>query len=211
MAKVKSDMGAGSGEKAKKAGLERASRRGFARELGASLGVIALLAGLSFVLLGAFEGEREERDEGLTFLNPQLVTHEEAPGFTLTDRDGRERSLSELRGRPVVLNLWSVDCPPCVRELPSLEWLAGQGRERGSFTVLTISVDPSWAEVGPLFPDGTEMTVLFDPERAVVTQLYGTERFPETFIIDREGFIRARFDGQRDWSRPEVVELIERY
>src|SRR5260221_12745028 len=58
---------------------------------------------------------------------------------------------------------------------------------------------------GPLF------VVLFDPESNVVSDKYGTTLYPETWIIDPQGVIRARFDGARDWSNAMVLDLIESF
>ena len=145
----------------------------------------------------------------LAALQPQLVTRRPAPDFALPDREGDQQRLRDHRGEPVVLNFWSIDCPPCVQEMPSLVELDRFARRRGGFSVITVSVDASWEAVSQLFPQGTDLTVLFDPERAVVQQLYGTERYPETFFIDAEGNIRARFDGARDWSNPAVLQALE--
>jgi peroxiredoxin len=176
------------------------------KELGGSLGVLAALAAVAAVILFGFGTGRDER---LAALAPQLVTDRPAPDFELPDREGHMHRLADLRGRPVVLNFWSIDCPPCLRELPSLEGLARAGRERGTFSVVTVSVEGSWSDVERAFPDGTEMVVLFDPERDVVQGQYGTEMYPETFLIDSSGSIRARFDGERDWSDPDVRDLVE--
>ena len=182
------------------------SNHAFGVEFGGSLGVLVLLGAVASLILTGFGSGRDER---LAALQPQLVTNRPAPEFELADREGRIHRLGDLRGRPVVLNFWSIDCPPCVRELPSLEALARAGRERGTFTVLTVSVESSWSDVERLFPDGTDLIVLFDPERSVIRDRYGTEMFPETFLIDGAGRIRARFDGQRDWADPSVRELVE--
>jgi hypothetical protein len=95
--------------------------------------------------------------------------------------------------------------------MPALVELSRIARQRGTFAVWTVTVDESWEQVRRLFPRGTDLVVLFDPERQVVTERYGTEMFPETYLIDSEGVIRARFDGERDWTSPHVLQLIERY
>jgi peroxiredoxin len=168
-----------------------------------------LVAGLWLALTTPVAGSAARvADDPLQALQPQLVTRRPAPDFSLPDRQGRSHTLQELRGRPVVLNFWSVDCPPCLEELPSLRRLSQIARAHGTFSVVTVSVDSTWEAVSHLFPEGDETLVLLDPERAVVTRSYGTSRFPETFLIDAEGNIRARFDGARDWSSREVLEVI---
>ncbi len=185
---------------------QRAFARSFIRDVGASLAIITVLAGaagLTYAALGT------RRDARLSALDPQLVTRRPAPELELSDRDGQSHRLSDFAGKSVLLNFWSVECPPCVRELPSLERLSRTARERGTFHVVTVTTDDSWSEVSHLFPNGTDLLVLFDPDNAITEGRYGTERYPETFFIDRDGYIRARFDGQRDWSNQNVADLLE--
>jgi thiol-disulfide isomerase/thioredoxin len=147
----------------------------------------------------------------LELLNPQYVGQKQTEDFSLPDRTGRIHKLSELEGRPVLLNFWSSDCPPCLEELPSLIGLDKIARERGTFSVVTVTIDDDWDAVKRFFSKGPdpELLILFDPERVVVEQQFGTHKFPETFLLDRQGTIRARFDGQRNWSNPVVLNLIE--
>ncbi len=176
--------------------------------LGLAFGATAaiLLYGLGLTLAEAFD----RRDvHPLRLLDPQHVGDQPAPDFTLPDFRGRSHSLADHRGRPVVLNFWSKDCPPCLREMPSLIRLARIGRERGTFSVITVTVDQDWDQVREVFGGGEPpLPILFDPERRVVTELYGTDMFPETYLIDSQGRIRARFDGSRPWDSPVVLNLL---
>lgn len=137
---------------------------------------------------------------------PAAVTGTEAPDFALADANGKTWSLKSLRGRPVLLNFWATWCPPCVEELPSMEELTRQLGDRA--VVLAVSVDENWAVVKNFFARGTSMSVLLDPERAVAKR-YGTEKFPETFLIDAQGKVRYHFVNKRDWHQTEALMCIE--
>ncbi len=131
----------------------------------------------------------------------------DAPDFKLKDWAGRELSLSSLRGRVVVLNLWATWCPTCVVEMPSLDQLAVA--EKGKpVTVLAVSVDDSWDAVRSFFARGSSLTVLLDKERSVPPR-YGTEKYPETFIIDPDGKIRYYVISDRDWNAPDVRACLD--
>jgi len=132
-----------------------------------------------------------------------------APDFTLRDRFGKAFQLSEQRGRLVVMNFWTITCQPCVEELPSLEMLARAAESRDDITVVTVSTDSGWDAVKKILSRDTKLRILFDPERRVVTDKYGTRLFPETFIIDTNGIIRMRYDGARDWSDALTLQLLE--
>lgn len=133
-----------------------------------------------------------------------------APDFTLLDKDGKEWNLKQHRGKTIVLNFWTITCQPCVEEMPSFEQLALLAKERGDFEVVTISTDRGWSDVASLFKPSSQLKVLFDPDKAVVRGKFGTRLYPETWIIDAEGVIRARVDGGRDWSAPIALQMVDR-
>ena len=139
-----------------------------------------------------------------------------APDFELPSVDGAKVRLSQFRGKTVVLNFWTTTCQPCLEEMPSLADLARVLKGRGNVALLTVSTDATQEiamsalrtllrEPKPPFP------VLFDPESTVVRDKFGTTLYPETWIIDPKGVIRARFDGARDWSNAMVLDLIDSF
>lgn len=132
-----------------------------------------------------------------------------APDFTLTDRNGKPWKLSDRRGKVVVMNFWSITCQPCVEEMPSFEQLALMLHGRKDVELITVSTDRSWDQVSAIFPPDARLNVLFDPEKAIVKGKYGTRLYPETWLIDRDGIIRYRVDGARNWGSAVAVELIE--
>jgi peroxiredoxin len=134
-----------------------------------------------------------------------------APDFELADRHGQTFKLSEKKGRVVVMNFWSITCPPCVQEMPSYEALSEIAAKYGDVDVIAISADEGWDAVKAVLSPSSKVIHLFDPDRAVLTEKYGTELFPETWIIDRDGVVRFRFDGAFDWSNPVALSLIERF
>ena len=137
-----------------------------------------------------------------------------APDFELPDMNGRPVKLSSFRGKTLVLNFWTKTCKPCLEEMPALAELAKVARGRGDFNVLTVSTDKGPDDVRDTLAvvlQGGEIpfTVLFDPESEIVGDKYGTKLFPETWIIDPDGIIRARFDGARDWTDALAVDIAE--
>ena len=111
----------------------------------------------------------------------------------------------------MVLNFWSITCPPCREEMPSLELLAHMVADRDDVEVVTVSTDEGPEAVREVIEGHTQLKHLFDPESRVVKELFGTELYPETWIIDPRGVVRFRFDGARDWSSPLVLDLIDQF
>jgi hypothetical protein len=96
--------------------------------------------------------------------------------------------------------------------MPNLAELAKIAKNRTDFVVLTVSTDEGPDDVRDTLKvavGGGDLPfpVLFDPESKIVGGKYGTKLFPETWIIDPNGIIRARFDGARDWSDAVAIEI----
>ncbi len=110
-----------------------------------------------------------------------------APDFTLTDSNGKSVSLSNYRGKVVLLNFWATWCGPCALEIP---WFVDFEREYKSqgFEVIGVSMDEDgWSAVKPYIAEHkVNYRVLLGNDS--VSQLYGgVESLPTTFIIDRDG------------------------
>jgi peroxiredoxin len=119
--------------------------------------------------------------------------------------------MSEQRGKVIVMNFWTVTCRPCIQEMPTIELLAEITEDWGDVEVVAVSTDRSWEEAQTIIPHTSRITSLLDAERTVVTEQFGTNLFPETWIIDANGVVRFRFDGALDWSNPVALDLIRAY
>ena len=181
----------------------------------------AQLAFIGLAALGTFgfvrtaqDGELRRRCGAFCLSHPTYAAaNKVAPNFDLPSHKGERLSLESLRGKTVLLNFWSMTCAPCMEEMPDLAELAKSLGDRRDIAVVTVCVDEERDEalaalkaaIGgePPFP------VLFDPEREVVAKLFGTRKYPETWLIDDRGVIRARFDGPRDWVGGFMTELLD--
>ena len=134
-----------------------------------------------------------------------------APEFSLPMQGGGEWKMSEQRGKVIVMNFWTVTCRPCIQEMPTIELLAEITEDWDDVEVVAISTDRNWAEAESIIPRASRITSLLDVERKVVTDMFGTKLFPETWIIDANGLVRFRFDGALDWSDPVALDLIRAY
>jgi peroxiredoxin len=129
-----------------------------------------------------------------------------APDFTLPLVGGGEVKLSDLRGKVVLVNFWATWCPPCKAEMPSMERLYAQIKNRG-FELLAINAEVDGLEILPEFLQQHPHTfpIPVDTEGEVQTG-YGVFRFPESFIIDRDGRIVEHIIGARDWVDRATIE-----
>lgn len=131
-----------------------------------------------------------------------------APDFTVQDAD-RKVSLNELKGKIVVLNFWATWCPPCIEEMPSLVRMQQQLRPKG-VEVLAISIDVDEAAYHKFLKEhGVDLLTVRDPDQKSST-LYGSYKWPETYIIDRDGILRRKFVGPVDWNTPEITDFLNK-
>ncbi len=140
---------------------------------------------------------------------PKIVREgDRAPEFRLPGLDSNLVSLSAYRGKVVMVHFWATWCPPCVEEMPVLEQLyrslAGQ-----DFEILAVSVDERGADAVAPFARRNNLTfpVLLSPDRSAASQ-YGTFKFPETYVLDREGIVRIKAIGPKDWMYPQNVQVL---
>ena len=131
-----------------------------------------------------------------------------APDFTLPSLGAGSISLREHRRQVVLVNFWATWCPPCVEETPSLEKFAEQVRNQG-VTVISVSVDQ---DGDTLQRFATEYHLSFaiarDPDQAVASR-YGTFKFPETYILDRDGRVAEKVIGPADWQDPRILAFVQ--
>lgn len=135
--------------------------------------------------------------------------NQKAPDFTLEDMQGNKVSLSDFTGKVIIVNFWATWCPPCLEEMPSMEELS-QKYNKDDFVLLAVNVEENSHAIVKKFLENKPYTfpVLLDQD-AIVQQLYGAYRFPETVVIGRNGVVVARVVGGRDWMDPEIVKVID--
>lgn len=132
-----------------------------------------------------------------------------APDFTLKNLNGKDVSLSSLKGRVVLLNFFATWCPPCIIEMPSFNRLYNEMKSRG-LEVVAVSTDRSIGDVKDYAnKKGLNFQILFDGGRAV-TRLYKVFSMPTTFLIDRNGIILEKFFGEYDWTDTEIKKKLEK-
>ena len=133
-----------------------------------------------------------------------------APNFSLADLEGKKVSLTDFKGKVVLLNIWATWCAPCVAEMPSMEKLY-QELKGEDFELLAISVDESGGEAVKPFIEKYKLSfrVLLDT-KAEIKNLYQATGIPESFIIDRDGMIVEKIIGPRDWATSEAIRYFRK-
>lgn len=108
-----------------------------------------------------------------------------------------------------MLNFWATWCKPCVQEIPSLVEMQRRMKAKG-VTVLAVSVDVDEKAYRQFLKDHeVNLLAVRDPS-GKTNALYGTFKFPETYVIDRKGVIQRKFLGAVDWTEQEMIDFLSR-
>jgi thiol-disulfide isomerase/thioredoxin len=131
-----------------------------------------------------------------------------APDFTLKDLGGNPVTLSSLRGKVVIVNFWATWCPPCRAEMPSMEQLY---RELGTegLVLLAINIEQDGRQTVAKFlaTSPHSFPVLID-DKEVVQKRYGVYKFPESFVVRKDGVIDDKVVGAIDWAHPQTLSYF---
>ena len=128
-----------------------------------------------------------------------------APDFTLNDVAGARRSLSDFRGKVVLLDFWATWCPPCRVSIPVLQEIHKEYESRG-LAVVGVSVDQELAAVAPFVREqGITYPVLLGGE-SDVSEVYQVRGIPTVYLLDKEGRVVRHWVGfdpgyANEWRR----------
>ncbi len=167
----------------------------------AALLAIPFLAGVAPASPAA---DLPELSHSLTSLAPKP-----APELKLKDLEGRVHDLADLRGKVVLVNFWATWCPPCRREMPSMERLS-QALQGEAFAVLAVDVGEDVDTIETFtsqLDTALNFPILLDT-RGRVMQAWKVAGLPTTFLVDKQGQVVASAIGGREFDHPEMVRAI---
>ncbi|MFO7563945.1 MAG: TlpA disulfide reductase family protein [Enhygromyxa sp.] len=194
--------------------LERSARRG-------GLDAVAILAMITFVLVGGLlvfgfaqtlvPAAEAQLGAACRPLSPTPKSGP-LPELELEDLAGDPVSLADFRGKFLVVNFWATWCQPCTREWPDLDTLAERLAARDDIAVIAISVDQEREEILPYLERmglmDTRVTIL-RAKPADAQTLFGSEKIPDTYFVNRAGEFEALFVNVRAWGKSKAVRCVE--
>lgn len=133
-----------------------------------------------------------------------------APELKLTDVEGVSASLSDYRGQVVLVNLWATWCPPCKKEMPTLQAFYTAHQADG-FTIIAVNDGDPSADVKKFVQDyQLTFPVWLDPKYTATEVAFKNMSLPSSYVIDREGVIRLQWVGEitNDMLEKYVTPMI---
>ena len=120
---------------------------------------------------------------------------------------GDYRKLSELRGKPLIINVWASWCGPCRAEMASLERLSRRygGKQ---FNIIGVSTDDH-ADAAAAFLKQAKVTFdNYHDRNLLLEAMLGADTIPLTVLVDAQGRVVRKVRGSKEWDSPESLELI---
>ena len=133
------------------------------------------------------------------------------PEVTVETRTGEKVRLSDLKGRPLLINFWATWCGPCISEMPSLDALAAE-RAGTPLMIMAVSEDRKGEAVVAPFLKKLQLTnlpIYLDPETKALAAFH-SDALPTTVLIDRNGREIGRLMGAASWDSAAARHLIDR-
>lgn len=132
------------------------------------------------------------------------------PGFTLKSLDGKDVSVSDYKGKILLINVWATWCAPCVKEFPSLKRLVE--RFKGKLVVLAISHDREREDIDTFIKAfgglPNDFVVVWDKEK-ITQKLLGVDALPETYILTPEQKLIRKIAGETTWDDGMAVQFFD--
>ncbi|MCM2276585.1 MAG: TlpA family protein disulfide reductase [Oligoflexia bacterium] len=171
---------------------------------------LAIGVSLTVILTLIYRVEHGVKDATQTEAQIEIAP-KAAPLFALKDAEGRERTLEEFRGKPLILHFWASWCPPCIDEIPQLVALAKRFNGK-PLTVLMVNLDAKWADAHKILPSKglpASMVSIMDPASKVPDE-YGSYQFPESYLLNAKLEVVTKWVGPQKWESPEVLSAIQK-
>ncbi|MGL1893335.1 MAG: TlpA family protein disulfide reductase [Spirochaetaceae bacterium] len=138
----------------------------------------------------------------------ELETKLEAPLFSSKNLNGENKSLSDYKGKVLLLNFWASWCPPCISEMPSIEKLHQSVKDL-DIEVISVNVGEKFDTVDSFMKEGNYNFEALLDENNIISNLYSIRNIPTTYIIDKDGFVVALKVGAHEWDSEGVIEILK--
>lgn len=132
------------------------------------------------------------------------------PNFSYPDINGKMISLTDFKGKILLVNIWATWCAPCVKEFPSMKGLVEHFK--GEVAILAISHDKNREDIDTFIQAfgglPSDFVVVWDKEKTIA-KIFGTEQLPETYILSKQQKLLRKIAGETVWNEPMALEFFK--
>jgi peroxiredoxin len=133
----------------------------------------------------------------------------DAPSFDLSGPGGERYNLEDMRGKPIIVNFWATWCPPCRKEMPSMQ-RAWEVLKKEDIAMLAVNVGEDSDLIFAFTAEyPVEFPLLMDKTSEVVSA-WKVRGLPTTYVVNPAGQIVYQAIGDRDWDAPEILDQIRK-
>lgn len=152
-----------------------------------TLWTLLIIAGVAVMAMSAFH------------FSSRISKGDVAPDFVLETLDGAKVSLSEFKGKKILIHFWASWCGICVQEFPAFEKFANSV-DPDKLVILAVSLDAKKTDVQKFFGGHVSPFRILLDSQSKTADLYSSYSVPESFLVDPTGVIMWRRDGPIDWD-----------
>ncbi len=179
---------------------------------------IIIMLSLAGIAVAFVLWDRFSTPKGMVEINASTQQKElnPAPDVSFKGINGKGYTLEQFKGKTVILNFWATWCSPCLIEFPQLLELAKQDQENIVFIALSVDEDPKaiedmFSKAGKSFKENLKLEnviIGIDSDKLISKDIFGTIRYPETYIITPDAKIKSKIKGARNWLSVETTRII---
>ena len=132
-----------------------------------------------------------------------------APQVEFTNKAGEKMRLQDFKGKTVLLNFWATWCPPCIKEMPALNKIAKEFKDK-DFVVIAIATGRQGKETPDRFLKKRELNDIIsyhDPDQNFM-RLMDIQTLPVSFIVGKDGKMQGGVIGMTEWDSPEALTAL---
>lgn len=174
--------------------------------------VLVLGVGAAYTYLTDFHG-RPVAGAAPASVMKEATSLQPLPEFSFTDLQGRTHSVSEYRGKALILNFWASWCAPCVKEFPQMLRLAEM--EADKLVIVFLSSDENKNDIERFIKRHitqdipANAIVALDEGKSITQTLFQTYKLPESYLVTAEGYIREKIIGADVvWDGADMREKV---
>lgn len=171
-----------------------------------TLGLVVTLSSLALVYCGQAENKVKTTTvkEEISLANVEPTQSV----ISFKNEKGEVLSLDDLKGKAVFINFWATWCPPCIKEMPSIQTLYNKFKDNKDIVFLLVDVDNNIDGASKFMKKRKLNMPLYVPNSEIPSSFLAGV-IPTTVILDKRGNIDVRLEGGRDYSTPAIVEALQ--